>query len=213
MGKCKGRAREALSFIRRYIATHNIAPSVREIQRELGLSSPSAAWYIVRKLASQGHIVRHPKRARAIAVSTVQQAPLLGELPSSRPLGRLTRETLSIPVDERLIPHHQQRLYALIAADDSMLDALILKGDILIVVEGERPRAGQLVVVYHHKSRRTQMGKVIVPLPLQVRLLGGSLAGAQASEGEVTLYGVVSCVMRQTEQQVQQQIAQAGPSM
>lgn len=55
-----------LGFLRRYIRDHGYAPSLRDIMKELNLSSVSIAVYHLRSLEHEGKIVRAHNRARAI---------------------------------------------------------------------------------------------------------------------------------------------------
>ncbi len=60
---------EALDFIRRYIATHVVAPSFDEIAAHLGLKSKSGVHRLVTALVERGHLRRLRHRARALALA------------------------------------------------------------------------------------------------------------------------------------------------
>lgn len=64
------REREVLHFLQAYIAAHGgVAPSVREIQAELGLASPSGPSRVLDSLERQGLIARDPHRGRNIRLT------------------------------------------------------------------------------------------------------------------------------------------------
>ena len=59
---------EALQFITSYRETEKITPMVREVQRHLGVSSPSAAYLIIRSLQHSGRISVRSRCPRSITV-------------------------------------------------------------------------------------------------------------------------------------------------
>ncbi|MEU7484254.1 MarR family transcriptional regulator [Streptomyces sp. NPDC042319] len=59
------RQERMLACIREWIAEHGEAPTVREIGRRVGLSSPSSALYQLRQLEEHGLIVRTGERTRS----------------------------------------------------------------------------------------------------------------------------------------------------
>ncbi len=61
---------KALDFITRRLESGEIAPSIREVAQELGLSSKSEAHAIVCALEERGHIERLPGRSRCISLAS-----------------------------------------------------------------------------------------------------------------------------------------------
>lgn len=67
-GGLTARQRDLLTFIRRYIGQHGIAPSFDEMKAELGLASKSGIHRMISGLEERGYISRMPDRARAITL-------------------------------------------------------------------------------------------------------------------------------------------------
>ena len=62
------RQAELLAYIKERIAANNVAPSVREMQTQLGASSTSIIHGLLQQLKDRGHISIPPKTARRIRV-------------------------------------------------------------------------------------------------------------------------------------------------
>lgn len=67
-GGLTARQRDLLTFIRRYIGQHGIAPSFDEMKAELGLASKSGVHRMLGGLEERGFISRMADRARAITL-------------------------------------------------------------------------------------------------------------------------------------------------
>jgi len=64
------RERQLLHYLQTYIASHDgVAPTVREIQAQLGLASPSGPSRLLDSLERQGLIAREPSRGRNIRLT------------------------------------------------------------------------------------------------------------------------------------------------
>ena len=63
------RQRQALTFIAAHIAAHGSSPSLREITAGLGLASAGSVHRLVGALIARGHLVRLPRRARALSLA------------------------------------------------------------------------------------------------------------------------------------------------
>lgn len=176
--KLSDRQRFILSFIREYMQEHGYAPSIREIKSEVeraglvrtasGNTSTSVVDYNLRALEDAGHIRRDRNKSRAIEL--VDQAgrgkgrttsfmipvaptpiaagspiPVLDDI-----LAGATTEDVVEVTGDLLGRHasHIDRLYALRVKGQSMIDALINDGDLVILESRETAENGQTVAAW-----------------------------------------------------------------
>lgn len=136
-----------LRYIQRTLGQRGIAPSVREIGSAVGLSSTSSVQHNLDKLEKMGYIERDPYRKRTIRLSgrsaPVAHVPLLGTVTAGTPI-------LATQDIEEYIPvfgtHPDEELFALHVCGDSMINAHIESGDIVVVERTPVAENGQIVV-------------------------------------------------------------------
>lgn len=98
---------ELLDFIRHYIATCRIAPSIREMMAEMGVASPSPIQFRLEELRNKGYINWQPNRGRTVQVlaDLNSELPVIGIIQSEtgkidlNAFGSLKLHGLKIPVD------------------------------------------------------------------------------------------------------------------
>lgn len=162
MPKLSDRQQQILDFLRGYRADRSYMPSVREIQAGCGISSTSVVDYNLRLLERDGHIRRSPDISRAIelvgseALDTIEvtRVPVLGSIAAGQPIpvpeagayANGDRETIPLPPD--LTPRDARDLYALRVKGDSMIDALITDGDIVVLRAARDARNGDMVAAW-----------------------------------------------------------------
>lgn len=140
-----------LSFIEQYQGENQRPPTIREIQDHCGFKSPRAVSYILEKLEEARLIIRqaHSRgvqltkpRANAAGV----QLPLFASIPAGIPDefdGSEAPETLRF-IPTTLGISNPSRAFAVRVRGDSMIDAGIFSGDI-VVLENKEPRPGDIV--------------------------------------------------------------------
>ncbi|MEQ9093039.1 MAG: transcriptional repressor LexA, partial [Miltoncostaeaceae bacterium] len=153
-----------LAFIADHCRRSGYPPTVREIGLAVGLASPSTVHAHLAKLESGGHIRRDPSKPRAMDVCTVHDAaasaideaaavpvsqhrdvadaerlPLLGQVAAGMP--RLAEEH----VEDRVVSPFPGD-FMLTVVGDSMVDAGIFDGDLVVVRQAPTARDGQIVV-------------------------------------------------------------------
>ncbi|MGI6208458.1 MAG: transcriptional repressor LexA [Anaerolineae bacterium] len=166
------RQKEILEAIRRSVELHGYPPTVREICTAAGISSTSVVIYNLRRLEEQGYLQRNPETSRGIrlldpAEQQPQSNPALVEVPI---LGRIAAGTpLPIPDSEfpifaeesialtRDILPDEEEIYALEVRGNSMIDALINDGDIVIMRHQTVADNGDLVAVWLKEERETTL--------------------------------------------------------
>jgi repressor LexA len=145
------RQEEILEYIRQFQREKSVPPSSREIQRRFRLASQSTVIGHLRALANKGQIEQLAGRTWGLKASTVQaqlfELPVYGSIPAGLPAmqEQSPEETLAINPAifgvRRAGPH---QVWALRVHGDSMVDAHILDGDV-VVLERREPRVGDII--------------------------------------------------------------------
>jgi repressor LexA len=133
------RQRAVLEFIRDFIASDGRPPTLREIARHFRLASTYGVQRHLDALARKGFIEREPGGSRNIRLSPslreVTGLPLVGQVAAGAPDLAIEHLEGYLPLGEA--HHHGKGLYCLRVKGDSMVDAGILPGDVVVV----RPEA------------------------------------------------------------------------
>lgn len=152
------RQQEIWQFLSEYVDAHGYPPTVREIGDAVGLASPSTVHAHLANLERAGLLRRDPTKPRAIelvgrkrveppmperAHSPVPTLPLVGQIAAGGPL--LAEESVE---DEIAVPEPLGRDadFLLRVKGDSMVEAGILDGDIVVVRKQSDARTGEIVV-------------------------------------------------------------------
>jgi repressor LexA len=149
MGELSERQEDILKFIARHCRDTGYPPTVREIGLAVGLASPSTVHAHLAKLEAAGHIRRDPTKPRAMLVSETagprpqgrrpDPLPLVGSVAAGAP--RLAEEHVEDWVDSPFAGD-----YILRVTGDSMVNAGILDGDLVVVRRQDTAADGEIVV-------------------------------------------------------------------
>ena len=148
--------------IRRSVELHGYPPTVGRVCTAAGISSTSVVIYNLRRLEEQGYLQRNPETSRGIrlldpAEQQPQSNPPWWKCPSwegSPPVPRFPSPTANSPSSPRSpLPHRdilpdEGEIYALEVRGNSMIDALINDGDIVIMRHQTVANNGDLVAVW-----------------------------------------------------------------
>jgi len=151
------RQRQVLDFIDERTREQGYPPSVREIGEAVGLSSPSTVHAHLAALQDKGYLRRDPTKPRAIEIALepstgtaidrrpVRNVPLVGDVAAGT--GVLAAENVEevIPVPTDLCGEGE--LFMLRVRGESMIEAGILDGDLVIVKQTQEARNGEIVAV------------------------------------------------------------------
>jgi repressor LexA len=150
-----GRQQEIWKFLTDYVDEHGYPPTVREIGEAVGLASPSTVHAHLANLERAGLIKRDPTKPRALELrrdpkpetaraDDVHRLPLLGEIAAGGPLlaEQNVEEYLAVP--EPLARGGEE--FLLRVKGDSMINAGILEGDLVVVRRQQDARNGDIVV-------------------------------------------------------------------
>ncbi len=162
MRKMSKRQQRILAYLEEFIREKGYPPSIRQIQEALGISSTSVVDYNLTVLEKRGLIERDRRSSRSIRLTPKslpllqreRGVPLLGVIAAGRPIpvpGDLpaegeASETVELPTG--LWPDKAEGLYALQVKGDSMVDAFIADGDIVIMRHQNTAQNGDLVAVW-----------------------------------------------------------------
>ncbi len=146
------RQREIWSFVLDYSDRHGYPPTVREIGEAVGLASPSTVHAHLANLERAGLLRRDPTKPRAlelmgrerpvdIAPAALPKLPLLGQIAAGGPL--LAEQNVE---DEIAVPETLHGDFLLRVKGDSMIEAGILDGDVVVVQRTQDARNGEIVV-------------------------------------------------------------------
>jgi repressor LexA len=144
-----GRQQEIWSFLTEYVDRHGYPPTVREIGEAVGLASPSTVHAHLANLERAGLLKRDPTKPRALeltgreapSVATLPKLPLVGSIAAGGPL--LAEQNIE---DEIAVPETLRGDFLLRVRGESMIEAGILDGDIVVVRRAQDARNGQIVV-------------------------------------------------------------------
>ena len=146
MEKINETQKKVFEYIKRVISEKGIAPSVREIGAAVGLKSTSTVQYNLNALEMAGYIVRDPNLKRTIRLSGFGSkavfVPLLGTVAAGTPIFADEQIEEYVPV----ALNRDGSFFALHVRGDSMINAHILDGDIVVSEQTETAENGDIVV-------------------------------------------------------------------
>jgi repressor LexA len=168
------RQRTILHFIERYIERNGFSPSIREMADYANISSTSVVTYYLKQLEREGYIEREGGVSRGVRVVKqsketdqenelkslasivipMQRIPILGRIVAGRPIpipatdfSYFDPETV-IDLPTSMLPQPGKGLFALEVQGDSMIDAMVNQGDIIILSRDERAKNGEMVAAW-----------------------------------------------------------------
>ncbi|MFZ5647191.1 MAG: transcriptional repressor LexA [Bacillota bacterium] len=147
-------SREAaiIEFIRNNLKTKGYPPSVREIGSSVGLKSSSTVHSYLKRLEDKGYLRRDPTKPRAMELvgetgrvgSEVKIVPVLGRVAAGQPL--LASENLEFDIPLPMSYFGDGEFFMLKVRGDSMIDAGIHEGDLVVVRQQPNANNGDIVV-------------------------------------------------------------------
>lgn len=140
-------------YINETIRREGYSPTVRDIQTALGIKSTSTVHAYLRRLEERGMIRKDPGKSRTLQTGAAasepkrtMRVPLLGQVRAGMPI--LAVENYEGYIDYPLMnrAYGANELFALRITGDSMIEAGILDGDIIIVKKEMSAENGEIVV-------------------------------------------------------------------
>ncbi len=158
------RQEEIYTFVKKYIVEHGFPPSTREIGAAVGLNSPATVHVHLKHLAEMGLIRKTSSKFRTIEVigpneyanvkEDVVKVPLLGKITAGSPIEAIENpgEYFDLPVS--LVPNKEE-IFTLKVSGESMINAGIFDGDIVIVQKQSMAKNGEIVVAMTDENEVT----------------------------------------------------------
>jgi repressor LexA len=168
-GKLSERQRNIISYIRDFSRDKGYPPTIREIGQHAGISSTSVVNYNLNKLEKDGYLMRDLKVSRGVrlvdgassrTIGDLVRIPLAGFIFASTPV--IIGDTPQTAADEvieltRDIVRDSGDLFALRVKGDSMIDAMVNDGDIVVMKKADRARNGEMVAVWLKDRNETTL--------------------------------------------------------
>jgi repressor LexA len=178
-----GRQRQVLEFIRSFIDEHGYPPTIRDIQKGCGISSTSVVDYNLNVLEKRGLLDRDGRVSRGLELvgegrgsvtlpgsagprREMVAVPLVGSIAAGAPFPLPTTESwrgydaqdvVDLP---QTIAGSGEKLYALRVKGDSMIDALIADGDLVVMEQTDDAPNGATVAVRITPDDETTLKKI-----------------------------------------------------
>ncbi len=139
-------------YITGTIEREGYAPTVRDIQNALGIKSTSTVHAYLTRLEEKGLIRKDPGKSRTISTGVPNgkshsvRVPILGQVRAGQPILAVENHEgyLDVPVGQ--LSGSREGLFALRVTGDSMIEAGILDGDLLVVRQESSADNGDIVV-------------------------------------------------------------------
>ena len=166
------RQERMMAFIREFISKSGYPPSIREIGEAVDISSTSVVNYNLKALEKKKLIARDRTVSRGIrllgeapvperVLDGLIRIPLLGRIAAGSPIpvpesdfSLFDGETVDLA---RGVLPDQEGLYALQVRGDSMIDALVNNGDIVVMKHQQHASNGEMVAVWIRDREETTL--------------------------------------------------------
>jgi repressor LexA len=168
-----------INFVTEFLDDKGYPPTIRDIAAGCGISSTSVVAYNLNKLEQAGYIRRHSDISRGIKFLTPQKKggklvyiPIVGVIAAGEPIpvpdtGNIAPNE-GLEVSEELV-RGKQDIYALRVKGDSMLDALIGDGDIVLMDYVGSAENGDMVAVWLKEEQEVTLKRFFAE-PNRIRL-------------------------------------------
>ena len=164
MEKLTDKQKVILDTIKKFIAKYGFPPTVREIGKELNLSSPATTHFHLVKLESKGYIKKNKSKNRTIELlvpneyldndNEVASVALIGTITAGNPIEAIENpgEFFTIPVG--LIPKKSE-VFTLNVKGSSMVNKGIRDGDIVLIEKKKTANNGEIVAAMTDENEVT----------------------------------------------------------
>lgn len=207
LGELTARQQSILQFIKKNLNEKGYPPSVREIGEAVGLASSSTVHGHLERLQQKGFIRRDPTKPRALELlnhpsayghqealsqPTAVLAPIVGRVTAGLPIHAYEDVQGYLPLPDDFA--HGDDVFVLSVSGDSMIEAGILDGDMVIVRRQSSALNGDIVVAMTEDDEATV--KRFFREKNQVRLQPENRSMSPLIYRDVTILGKVIGVFR-----------------
>ncbi|MDD4859412.1 MAG: transcriptional repressor LexA [Dehalococcoidales bacterium] len=183
MKTISGKQQQILEFIRRFLTERDYPPSIRDIQDGCRISSTSVVDYNLKALERQGFIRRQHEISRGIALTSdaaspaamMMPVPIIGIIAAGTPIPVPAPDTWDITAAaetinvSRDLMRNAEGIYALRVKGESMIDALINDGDIVLMQYTNSVDNGEMAAAWLKTEKEATLKKIYVE-PDRIRL-------------------------------------------
>jgi repressor LexA len=172
-GKLSDRQKRMIEFIQRFTADSGYPPSIREIGDAADISSTSVVNYNLNRLVEEGYLTRDQNVSRGLRLTdklgraaerltNIVRVPLVGRIFASEPVLLPGTDSPVFGADEAieitrgLLPS-DNGLFALQVKGDSMIDAMVSDGDIVVMAKADEWSNGDMVAVWLRDREETTL--------------------------------------------------------
>ncbi|BBH71449.1 LexA repressor [Actinoplanes sp. OR16] len=185
-----------LAVIHESIRDRGYPPTVREIGAAVGLVSPSSVSHHLKVLENHGLLRRKPHGSRAVDVRTPAadrtiSVPILGDIAAGTPILAEQNVEDHLTVSASMVGHGT--FFALNVKGDSMIDAAICDGDVVVVRQQPVAENGDIVAAMIDNEATV---KVLRRRGAKVELIPRNPLYQIIPADDATVLGKVVCVMR-----------------
>ena len=164
MEKLTEKQKQMLETLKKFIAKNGYPPTVRELGKELDLSSPATTHFHLSKLESKGYITKGKGKNRTLELlvpneylesnESVVDVALIGTITAGSPIEAIENpdEYFSVPVN--LIPKKKE-IFALNVKGTSMINKGIRDGDIVLIEKRKDANNGEIVAAMTSENEVT----------------------------------------------------------
>jgi repressor LexA len=172
-GSLTDRQRRMVDFIQRFSRESGYPPSIREIGNAVGITSTSVVNYNLNRLVEEGYLDRDQNVSRGIRLTErigkaaeklgeIVRIPLVGRVFASEPIPLPGTDSPIFGADEALeitrgLVSTTEGLFALQVQGDSMIDAMVSDGDIVVMKREPEWRNGDMVAVWLKDKEATTL--------------------------------------------------------
>lgn len=172
-GKLSERQRRMVEFIERFTVDSGYPPSIREIGKNVGISSTSVVNYNLNRLVDEGYLTRDKNVSRGIRMtkkllksvgrlSDVIRIRKVGRIFASEPVPLPSTDSPIFSTDEAIeisrdLLSTTEGLFALEVKGDSMIDAMVNDGDVVVMQREPEWRNGDMVAVWLKDKEETTL--------------------------------------------------------
>ena len=197
-----------LDFIHNFQDEKGYSPTVRDIVRGCRLSSTSVAEYHLNILHKEGYIDREPEVSRGIRTerqSSLVTIPVIGYIAAGEPIPvpsadtwhDIAIETVELPQE---LTRGRKEIFALRVKGNSMVDALIGDGDLVLMLPVRVAEDGDTVAVWLKAEKEVTLKRVYREQGrLRLQPANERLRPIYADPNNVEIQGKVIGVIRQVD--------------
>jgi SOS regulatory protein LexA len=184
--------KQAVNKLRKFFKLNQRMPSYSEMSQLLGFASKKASFDLAKKLIDKGYLEKD-EAGKLIPGKMLFTIPLLGSIRAGYPDEAAQHMPESVFINQYLVSN-PDRSYALKVLGDSMIEAGIHAGDMVMIEKDKSPREGDIIAAYIDnrftlKHFRRIKGKIcLVPANPKYPVLYPNT--------NLTIFGVVVSVVR-----------------